>query len=520
MTDRSQSEESNLNAHPIAPNGNAHVTGNNQWQETSLEVTPTDPSNPAAAIDGGSAASDGGSAASDGGSAASDGGSAASDGGSAAAPRSKFTLHQKITFLSAALTSFSTWTSYSVIAVFFPTEAEAKGMSKTVVGLVFSAFFIASAIGAPIWGKVLPHAGARFVFLAGAFVTGGCNILLGFVVDMPTLATFTGFTFAMRILEGLGSSACNTAVTAILAYTFPDNVGVATSLIETLAGMSFAIGPVVGGLFFNVGGFKLPFFVLGGFVWACVAVNYFLMPKIGRTQEETGNMIPVLKLPAVWVVLLAFSFCSMTFSGMDPVLALRLKQLGYNVTGTSLVFTGWGAAYGFTAVLWGYIADKKGTPRIMMMFGIFVAGIGFFLIGPAPFLNIPPSMALIGVALPFTSAMMAMVSVPTMLDILNTTKWYGIPFNLGLNGVVSGLWFAAFSLGAVLGPVTSSALTDYYGFDYATTVFACGYLVVVLLMCFFGVWEFRCGKGRRLPKHRLVVEATEEEKVTLLSKEA
>ncbi|XP_038062635.1 MFS-type transporter SLC18B1-like [Patiria miniata] len=201
MADRSPSEESNLNAPPIAPNGNDQVTENNQWQETSLDVTPTNPSNPAAA----------------------------SDGDSAAAPRSKFTFHQKIIFLSAGLTSFSTWSSYAIISVFFATEAEAKGMSQTVVGLVFSCYFIASGIGAPIWGKVLPRFGARFVFLAGAFVTGGCSVLLGFVVDMPTLATFTGFTFAIRTLEGLGSSACNTAIGAILTYTFKDKVGVATN---------------------------------------------------------------------------------------------------------------------------------------------------------------------------------------------------------------------------------------------------------------------------------------------------
>ncbi|XP_038063203.1 MFS-type transporter SLC18B1-like [Patiria miniata] len=224
MADRSLSEESNLNAPPIAPNGNDQVTENNQWQETSLDVTPTNPSNPAAA----------------------------SDGDSAAAPRSKFTFHQKIIFLSAGLTSFATWSSYAIISVFFATEAKAKGMSQTVVGLVFSCYFIASGIGAPIWGKVLPRFGARFVFLAGAFVTGGCSVLLGFVVDMPTLATFTGFTFAIRTLEGLGSSACNTAIGAILTYTFKDKVGVATSMIETVTGMSFTLAPVIGGLFYHV----------------------------------------------------------------------------------------------------------------------------------------------------------------------------------------------------------------------------------------------------------------------------
>ena len=44
---------------------------------------------------------------------------------------------------------------------------------------------------------------------------------------MPTKATFEGFSYAIRIVEGLGTSAGVTASGAIVGFTFPDNVGTA-----------------------------------------------------------------------------------------------------------------------------------------------------------------------------------------------------------------------------------------------------------------------------------------------------
>ncbi|XP_038051552.1 MFS-type transporter SLC18B1-like isoform X2 [Patiria miniata] len=488
----SLSGKSNLEATPTASNDNTLVMEKNQWQETVVDDTPTIKSNPAA-----------------------------SEGDSAAAPTSKFTFHQKITFLSVALTSLSTWSTYSVIAVFFPTEAAAKGMSPTVVGLVFSSFSVASGISAPIFGK-LPLFGARFVFLAGAFVTGGCNLLFGFLENMAPGATFTAFCFAIRTLEGLGSSACNTASGAIISFTFPENVGAAMSLLECVIGMSFAIGPAMGGLIYNAGGFKLPFFVLGGLVLVCFAINYFLMPDHASEHEESGSMVQVLKIPAIWVLLLFLCTSTVGFSSMDPVLSPHLQQLGYGVVGRSLTFAAFGAFYAFSAIPLGYIVDKKGCTRTLMVLGAFGTVIGFLLLGPSPLLNITPSVVLIGVVLPFIAIMLAMMTIPTLPDMLITAKWYGVPDNLGLIGIVSGLWNAVMSFGAMLGPIVSGTLTDHYGFEYFTTVIASWFVVVMLIGCFFGVWEYRCGKGRRLPKEGVGVKAssTEEEKVLLLSEEA
>ncbi|XP_038061656.1 MFS-type transporter SLC18B1-like isoform X7 [Patiria miniata] len=279
--------------------------------------------------------------------------------------KSRFTSHQIATIVGTFFAALTNMMAYSVITVFYPIEAKKRGISQTVIGMVFSVFSLSYSIGSPLIGKMIPIVGARFAFLAGSFITGGCNILFGFIIDMPTNATFTGFSFAIRILEGLGSAAALTSSSAIVASVCPDDVGKAVSLVETTVGFSFAIGPAVGGLLYHVAGFRIPFFVLGGLVLSTVVVNYFLMPNQGNEAEESSSVRRVLSIPAVWVALFANFVGFAATASLEPTLAIFLDELNFSVMAISLLFVSLGLGYGLFAVIWGAIADAKdwGTSR-------------------------------------------------------------------------------------------------------------------------------------------------------------
>ena len=48
---------------------------------------------------------------------------------------------------------------------------------------------------------------------------------------------------------------------------------------------------------------------------------------------------------------------------------------------------------------------------------------------------------------------------------------------------------------SMVGPVFGGYLSGGFGFEKATTVLAGFTIFGMLAMCFFGVWEYRCGKG-------------------------
>ncbi|XP_038052530.1 MFS-type transporter SLC18B1-like isoform X2 [Patiria miniata] len=406
----------------------------------------------------------------------------------------KFTFNQKATFAGAVLASLASSMSFSIMAVFFPIEAKAKGMSQTLIGLVFTSFAFSSGIGSVIWGKIIPVLGARFVFLAGAFVTGGCNVLFGFLADMPTNETFTVFSFVIRLLEGLGSSATFTASSAIVSLSFPDNVGTAVSLVEMTSTLSYAIGPAIGGLLYDAGGFRLPFFVLGGFVLVIDGVNYFVLPQQGTKKKESGPMARVLSIPGIWVCWLAVFVAAIASASIDPTVSIHLKELDFTVLQISLLFLGFGTVGGIFGVVWGTVADAKKATRIMIVIGAFASAVFFLLLGPSPLLNIPSTKLLAILVFLTGPAMTSLVVVPTFVDMFG-------------------------SAASFVGPMVGSALTEAYGFGYATTFIAGLFVFVMIVVTLFGAWEYRCGKGRRVPRSRLEMEAntTNEEQKPLIS---
>lgn len=69
--------------------------------------------------------------------------------------------------------------SFSILAPFYPIEAEKKGVSTTATGFIFGCFNLIIFFTSPLFGKYLPLLGAKFLFLAGSWLAGGSNILFG-----------------------------------------------------------------------------------------------------------------------------------------------------------------------------------------------------------------------------------------------------------------------------------------------------------------------------------------------------
>ena len=56
-------------------------------------------------------------------------------------------------------------------------------------------------------------------------------------------------------------------------------------LFELAGGLGFAVGPVIGGALYQLGGFRLPFLSVGGFVLLSVVPCFILIKSSGRLLE-------------------------------------------------------------------------------------------------------------------------------------------------------------------------------------------------------------------------------------------
>ncbi|OQV14427.1 MFS-type transporter SLC18B1 [Hypsibius exemplaris] len=396
---------------------------------------------------------------------------------------------EKKTLLCLAVVDLFSYLCMSIMAPFFPAKVEAVGASQTVSGGVFAVYALTVFISSPIFAKLVPVVGAKFTFVAGIFVAGSCNILFGLLEDVNDPFTFTILAFIIRIVEGAGAGAFCTASFTILAYEFSESGGVAVvfGTLEAFVGLGMTIGPALGGALFTLGGFKLPFFVVGSMMLLTVPLNIWLLPTQRHvvTKPKKGSQSKFFKNPSVYVVCFTILVIASVWGFLDPTLQPHLLQFNLSSAMVGLLFLLLSATYAISSPIWGWLAEKAEDTDILMVVGLIISGGALLCLGPSPFLQLPEVLWLNIVSLAVLGSSISLALIPTFESLLSTAEQAGMADNIGTYALVSGVWGSAYSLGEVVGPALGGFLDELYGFPICSTVMSAICLVTAVL---FGVY--------------------------------
>lgn len=198
------------------------------------------------------------------------------------------TKNPKVTLLCLSLVNLTAYLTMSIIAPFFPYEASVKGMRESLAGFVFSVYAFVMMVSSPLLGKLLPVVGVKFMLLSGIWFSGWSNVLFGVLEDVHDTTTFTVLCFVVRAVGAFGAASFSTASYTYIIHLFPENVGLAFGLTETCVGIGMSLGPAVGGLLYGIGGYSLPFYVLGSFILATGPLcMFFVQPLESKFESRT-----------------------------------------------------------------------------------------------------------------------------------------------------------------------------------------------------------------------------------------
>ncbi|XP_066287002.1 MFS-type transporter SLC18B1-like isoform X2 [Branchiostoma lanceolatum] len=418
----------------------------------------------------------------------------------------KLSKRQILSFLCVGFLNFAGMSCEAIIAPFFPIEALRRGASQTTVGFVFGCFSAVQFLGGLVFGKFITTVGSRFVLIGGTFVAGSCSLLFGFLEYMEG-ATFIAFCFAIRTMEALGVSAQMTAATTILTHEFPNNVAKVMGVLEIFSGLGMMTAPPIGGVLYNLGGFKLPFFTVGGMMLCCCAVLAVLVPTQVDEQEE-GKVVSLLSLLKIPTVIMACGvtvvlFCTVQY--LYPVFQPYVtKEFNVTPAQVGLYFLLFASVYAVCAPVWGWLADKKKYVRIMMILGLLVLSAGALLIGPSPLLTdyltlLPKTMWMNIIGMVVLALSVGLVSAPLFNVMLWAASDTGMEIDFATYGLVSGIFGAFMSMGTFIGPTVSSALVEKFGLPWASTAFSGFILFSMLLVLTFTICESVCKRCRAGP---------------------
>ncbi|CAG0879540.1 unnamed protein product [Cyprideis torosa] len=400
------------------------------------------------------------------------------------------TPRQRIALLaSIAIVNFTSFCCLSVLAPFFPREVTSKGLSLTVAGAIFSVYSFISFLSPPLLGKMMPLVGTRYMFLSGSFLCGGCCILFGFVylIDNPT--SFIVYCVLIRSVEALGASAFQTAAFTLAIVYFPDNIGSVMGLMETFVGIGLSVGPALGGFLYSLGGFLLPFVVLGSILLLSVPINLFLIPSefgiVARasasspTNSPNGSSVTtsvsffsILKTAPVIVTCIVIILGAASWTSLDPTLEPHLREFDLTPSHLGMVFLLLSGIYAIFSPFWGWIADRMNRLFLMTCIGLMTSGVCLLFLGPSPLLPfLTKTLPLILAVLAALGCTISLCTIPTYQMLLDGVTSGGLEEDLATHAMVSGLWVSMYSLGECIGPAVAGVLIDHYGFAVMSTTF-------------------------------------------------
>uniref|UniRef100_A0A1I8H9H4 MFS domain-containing protein n=1 Tax=Macrostomum lignano TaxID=282301 RepID=A0A1I8H9H4_9PLAT len=313
---------------------------------------------------------------------------------------------RKLLLVSLCLGELCSNVMLSIMAPFFPSEAESKGVSSAM----------------------MKPAGVKFLFLSGAFLGGCATILFGALDHMPSRdggLMFIIYCFAIRITTAWGFASYTTAAFVIIAQEFGDNVSQVFGIAETFCGIGAVLGPAVGGVLYGWGGFGLPFFVLGGIYLLTVPLSWPLIPSDAESHHGQVSNFTLLRVPGILMMCWTVIVLGTGWSIFEPVLEPRLGSYNLSPQLIGLVFLLTASSYALSAPLFGWITERIDDLNPLILASLAGCTACLAMLGPSPlFTNNAPdsatgSLALIIVSLALLGLFNSMGIVPSyeyMLD--------------------------------------------------------------------------------------------------------
>jgi MFS family permease len=148
---------------------------------------------------------------------------------------------------------FGVYVPVALAAPFFPEYANNLNMSNDQVGVIFGVFPLASFFAGIISMWLLPYFGRIKILVVGGFISSLGS--LAFAYSNTYI-----FFIVSRVAGGIGTGFVNSACTALISSVFDDrDLAHVFALGEAVIGTGYALGPGVGAILFDFGGFQAPF---------------------------------------------------------------------------------------------------------------------------------------------------------------------------------------------------------------------------------------------------------------------
>lgn len=385
---------------------------------------------------------------------------------------------------------------FALLAPFYPAMATQKGVDQTTVGVVFAVFELVYFFVGPILGAYLVQIGPKFMYQSGLILLGVSTFVFGFLDKSPPGVTFAALSIACRAVGSLGMACIYTSQFAIASKLFPKNVATMFGVINSFQSVGLMAGPAVGGTLYQIGGFGLPFYVVGSAIVLMVFATIKLIPSVHEVTPENKM--------STWTLFKSVHFClgflgvfvfALGISFMDPTIANHLSKLNMSPLEIGFVMAIAPAADALASPLWGYLCDNKNLHNSISLFVNCVVVFALCVIGPSPlFPFIPFTVTTVVLGLLIYGICSSGISLSSIKLLLVGAIDRGFDESVSTYGLVTGIMGSGYCTGAMVGPILGSHLVEQFGFPVTATLFAGPHLLYVIVSAPYFFYQSRIVK--------------------------
>lgn len=167
----------------------------------------------------------------------------------------------------------------SMIAVALSRIQEEFTLSFTDASWLISTYYLASALGQPVMGKLGDVFGAKRLYLIGLLMIAAASMAAPF---SPSF----GWLIGIRVIQAIGSSALFPSGMGIIRKSITNNQAQALGTLSIFSSVSAAFGPSIGGFLVHFGDWPAIFIINFPFIIAAFFLGLKVLPKDPKTSNK------------------------------------------------------------------------------------------------------------------------------------------------------------------------------------------------------------------------------------------
>ena len=356
----------------------------------------------------------------------------------------------------------------SFIIPLFPIYVSQKGASNFELGLIVSGFTISQFLVQPFFGGFSDRWG-RKPFMVGGLACYGLVALLYIIAD--DLYSI----FLVRLLHGLGAGMIWPALAAYIVDHSPvERRGESMGLLSAVESIGFAVGPLLGGMLFSLGGMNLPFLGCSILAFLAMALIWLFIPGLTEPKREQKkwwerygfSSVRSRDIRLLCVIGFAEAFVWGMIITLLPVMA---SGLGVPPAKIGWLFSAYFVVYIFLQGPVGKWSDRRGRKKPILV-GMSIYTVAVLLLSQSDsLLYLIVVLAIAGAGLGIYSP-----SVRVAIADLSSEK---------LRGASLGFFFTTRMFGFFLGPNISGLMADRFGPGFPFMIGSAGLLLAIWATC-------------------------------------